>query len=213
MLCARVIGTPATSSPANAPRVTQPSDKTLMRRAKRGDQDAFAVLVHRHVDALYGYALRLIKVPSSAEDLVQDTWLTAWAKATRYNPRKANVTTWLHAILYNRFIDIQRKQQTGNHASLDEEAVSDSSNAILDAPYVNDAQLMTINHLLYKLPLNQRSAIVLTHLQGFSNKQAAHIMGINVRALESLLARARAALKQQFQGAASSRAVNAQKHS
>ena len=179
-----------------------------MRRAQRGDQEAFAVLVHRHVDALYRYALRLTQLSSSAEDLVQDTWLAAWANAGRYKPRKAKVTTWLHTILHNKFIDTQRKKETQNVQQDKLDMAQESNGAALDAPYLNDAHLMTINQLLNKLPVNQRSAIVLSHLQGFSNREVANIMGISVRALESLLVRARAALKQQYEEPPSKQTAN-----
>ena len=183
-----------------------------MRRAQRGDQEAFAVLVHRHVDALYRYALRLTQLSSSAEDLVQDTWLAAWANAGRYKPRKTKVTTWLHTILQNKFIDTQRKKETQNVQQDKLDMAQESNSAALDAPYLNDAHLMTINQLLNKLPVNQRSAIVLSHLQGFSNREVANIMGISVRALESLLVRARTALKQQYDETPSIQTANGCNH-
>ena len=55
-----------------------------MSAVQRQDKDAFASLMARHLDSLYGYALRLTQEPNNAEDLVQETWLRAWANAKKY---------------------------------------------------------------------------------------------------------------------------------
>ncbi|MEC9155156.1 MAG: sigma factor [Pseudomonadota bacterium] len=60
------------------------TDDELMSAVQRQDKDAFASLMARHLDSLYGYALRLTQEPSNAEDLVQETWLRVWANAKKY---------------------------------------------------------------------------------------------------------------------------------
>ncbi len=158
-----------------------------MREVQRGSRDAFGVLVARHVDALYAYALRLSQHPATAEDMVQETWLTLWQKARSYNPHKARVSTWLHRILHNRYIDGRRRERPEAMTSLDEAYEPAAAATGADS-------LAQLNKLVDELPLNQKSALTLTYLQGFSNRETAEIMGMSVRAVESLLARARAAL-------------------
>lgn len=158
----------------------------------RGDQDAFAILVGRHVDSLYNYALRLGRVPALAEDLVQDAWLAAWQHAASFNPAKAKVTTWLHRILHNKFIDATRRQREHLSESAVAAAVVDSDT---ESAAANRQSTALLNELIEQLPQNQKAAIVLTHMQGFNNREVAQILGLGVRATESLLARARANLK------------------
>ena len=55
-----------------------------MLAIRNGDEEAFKVLMGRHVDALYRYALRLSHSPALADDLTQDTWLTVWEKTSRF---------------------------------------------------------------------------------------------------------------------------------
>ncbi len=164
-----------------------------MRRAQRGDREAFAMLVHRHIDPLYSYALRLCRVPSMAEDLVQEAWLAAWQNAASYKPGKARLSTWLHRILHNKFIDDVRKDRMDTNPQAIATAL-DATDIEADAVARQHAELL--DGLIDGLPQNQKSAIVLAHIQGFSNAETADIMGTSVRAVESLLARGRRALRQ-----------------
>ncbi len=165
-----------------------------MRRAQRGDREAFAMLVHRHIDPLYNYALRLCRVPVMAEDLVQEAWLAAWQSAASYKPGKARLSTWLHRIVHNKFIDAARKDRMDTNPQVIATAVDDSD---MEVNAVARQQVELLDDLIDDLPPNQKSAVVLTHIQGFSNAETADIMGVSVRAVESLLARGRRALKQQ----------------
>lgn len=165
-----------------------------MAKVQQGDQAAFTQLVHRHVDALYNYALRLSRSPSSAEDLVQESWLAAWSNATSFDADKAKLTTWLHRILHNKFIDTGRKQrETLDSGSVDSALSTDN----IDQGVAQGEQLERLDRLINQLPQEQKAALVLRHMQGFGNNDISQIMGTSVRAVESLLARARRRLREQ----------------
>ena len=178
--------------------MSEASDEMLMRRVCDGDKEAFAVLVRRHIDALYGYALRLTMSAGNAEDLVQETWLAAWQNAGRYRADKAGLPTWLHRILHNKFVDGTRKRQP----VYDQQVIDTLSNDAAFADTPGDPEVLPrLNRLINSLPENQKAALTLAHIQGFSNKEVAHILGISVRATESILSRARRALRQQLSDA------------
>lgn len=160
------------------------------------DQKAFTELVTRHLDSLFAYALRLSGSTQQAEDLVQDTWLTVWQKAFQYQPGKVRPTTWLHKVLHNRYIDMVRKKTpiyVGQPVSDSPYTTEESAN------FEDDAELQlrfaTYTKALQTLPEAQRAALLLAHVQGFSNKEVATILGVSVRAVESLQARARRTLQ------------------
>ena len=160
-----------------------------------GDRDAYNIIVRRHVDPLYNYALRLCRVSGDAEDLVQETLLKAWSSASSFNPRKAKLSTWLHRILRNRFIDTTRK----GSIQVDEEVRFDGVTDGFSEGSADVAEAGAIlDQFIGRLPESQRSALLLSHAQGFSNQQIAHILGVSVRATESLLARARRNLRDAF---------------
>ena len=176
-----------------------------MAQVSRGDKDAFGILVHRHVDRLYGYALRLTATPANAEDLVQETWLAVWQNARRYRANKASLPTWMHRILHNKFVDGKRKQPSWQaalpsaQAPLEQTmAAAEQSNALSGSTAQHPQLLPRLHRLISALPENQRAALALAHMQGFSNKEVAHILGVSVRAAESMLARARRTLRQQL---------------
>lgn len=168
-------------------------DDELMSAVKTQDKKAFAVLMQRHLDSLYGYAIKLTRDPASAEDLAQETWLKVWSGASKYNIGKVKFTTWLHKILYHLFVDQLRRQQHQLPAAEDHSGHDELWN--------NQAQSQTktlVDRLLTQLPDNQRAALLLFHQQGFSTHQVATIMHLSVRATESLLARARRALRRMY---------------
>lgn len=166
-----------------------------MLAVRKGDASAFEVLMGRHIDALYRYALRLSFSPVRAEDLVQDTWLAVWEKAPSFKPAKAQFRTWVFRILYNRFVDSLRRTR---HETLVPE-VPEKPDANLAQNYADEEQRAWLYSKVSTLPEQQRAALLLELAQGFGNKDIAEIMGLSVRAVESLLARARKSLKDAYE--------------
>jgi len=164
----------------------------------QGDEAAFAQLMHRHIDSLYSYAQRLLRSSSGADDLVQETWLAVWRRANTFKPNQVKLTTWLHRILHNKYIDGMRR----NRLILDEAVVNQQAADEHPPAEVERAQqLEQLQTQIALLPDNQKVAILLSHQQAMSNQQIATVMGQSVRAVESLLARARRTLKKSLREA------------
>lgn len=158
-----------------------------------GDSSAFDTLVRLHLDAIHGYLFRLTGSRDDAEDLAQETFLKLWRKAGSYQPGRVKVSTWLHTIAHNLSIDAFRRKRE----VLEPEAREIPDAQADPAGQVSSAQQQTLlEAAIAELPERQRAAILLCQVQGFSNIQAAEIMDINTRALESLLARARKSLRE-----------------
>jgi len=197
----------AACRPGSAPTAEQrlavhePSDDELMDRIQRGDDQAFASLLQRHLDAVHGYLRRLTGSAADAEDLAQDTFLRVWQKAATYQPGKVRVSTWVHRIAHNLAMDMFRRrgleQVAGAQPELDSLALREAA-----GPDVHEQAEAGVRLLraLSALPEPQRSAVLLCQVQGFSNREAALIMAVSVRAVESLIARGRRALKRTVLG-------------
>jgi RNA polymerase sigma-70 factor (ECF subfamily) len=110
-----------------------------------------------------------------------------------FNPAKARLTTWLHRIAHNRCVDVLRKRK--REVSLD----SDEPQREASAPAPSALAQPSIDAELRRLPESQRTALVLTYYQNLSNREVAEIMNSSVRAVESLLVRARGNLKKQLE--------------
>lgn len=186
-------------------------DEEWMEAVCRGDRQAYQSLVHRHSQAIAHYAYRLLDNAAEAEDITQETFLRLWLNAHKWQPDKARLTTWLHRITHNLCVDLQRKQgrmQTGNDGEEMDRQSADKSTSwqatrqdeagVQPDAVAQDAQLQLLRQALNELPENQRSALTLCTFSGFSNQEAAAIMGLSVKALESALARARRSLRDKW---------------
>lgn len=191
------------------------SDEELMAAVVLGDPSAYQALVRKNLPAISRYALRLVGSRSESEDIAQETFLRLWTTARKWDPAKAKLTTWLHRITHNLCIDFLRKQKRvslepdfDSEVSSEEATSGEFSNALResaeaqgDSPdrEAREAELRALDRALNMLPEAQRSALLLCHYQGFSNKEAADIMGSSVQALESLIARAKRGLRTQLE--------------
>lgn len=164
-----------------------------MTLVQGGDRAAFDCLLGRHLDSVYGYIYRLTGSATDAQDLVQETFLRVWQKAGSYRARKGAFATWLFRIARNLCIDQSRRRRPLPDSQAIQSAADPAPNA--ETSLARARQLAALQAALDKLPEAQRSALLLCQVQGFSNREAASILGVSVRALESLLARARRGLR------------------
>jgi len=172
------------------------SDDALMARVGAGEAEAFAVLVERHLDAIHRYVQRLTGSAADADELAQETFLRVWTEARRYQPATVRFSTWLHRIAHNLSVDTLRRRRS--EPLEDPDALSDCS-AGPEQAHAARQTAVRLAAALSALPQNQRAALLLTEVQGLSNQQVAEVMALGVRAVESLLARARRTLREQLQ--------------
>ncbi|MCH1493248.1 MAG: sigma-70 family RNA polymerase sigma factor [Luminiphilus sp.] len=159
----------------------------VMRRVAGGDGAAYALLVAHHLSPIAAYTQRMTGNEALAEDIAQEVFLRLWLKAADFDPARARLTTWLHRMAHNLAIDHLRKRQ--REAPMGE--IDAGEVACHDA---TDDAAPVLNALM-QLPERQRSALTLTYYQDLSNREVADIMGLGTRAVESLLVRARSAMK------------------
>ena len=158
-----------------------------------GDQRAYTELVMRHLSSIEVYAKRIVSDEALAQDIAQEVMTVLWQRSSDFNPAKARLTTWLHRIAHNRCVDVLRKRK--REVSLD----SDDPQREASAPAPSALAQPSIDAGLRRLPESQRTALVLTYYQNLSNREVAEIMNSSVRAVESLLVRARGNLKKQLE--------------
>ena len=170
----------------------QLDETRLVALVRKGDQRAYLELLERHLPAIEVYAKRIVSDDTLAQDIAQDVMVVLWQRSSDFNPNKARLTTWLHRIAHNRCIDIMRKRQ--REVSWDP---SESEHPLTESDTPRAQQ--PIDVALMRLPESQRTALVLTYYQNLSNREVAEIMNSSVRAVESLLVRARGNLKKQLE--------------
>ena len=170
----------------------QDPDAEDVAKAGRGDRDAAARLIGRHAPKLLTVARRMLASQAEAEDVLQDVFLRLWTHAARWQPGRAKFETWLYRVMLNQCYDRLRRRPTQPleaAAEIADETIS------ADTGLEQAALGRDVTRALEQLPERQRAAILLCHIQGAGNIEAAEIMGLSVEALESLLARGRRTLR------------------
>jgi RNA polymerase sigma-70 factor (ECF subfamily) len=171
-------------------------DVQLLSWSAAGDRRAFDEIVARHGAFALRVALRVVRSRSVAEDVVQEAMVRAWSRAKHFDPGRARFTTWLYRIVMNLCIDQGRRVQSlplppdfnpaDPAASADERIEASQRDALLASA-------------VSELPVNQRAALTLVYDEGLSGAEAARLLGLSAKAVERLLARARAHLRERLE--------------
>jgi RNA polymerase sigma-70 factor (ECF subfamily) len=169
------------------------SDEELMARvAAAGDHAAFRTLMHRHMRRAIRVAQSIVTNAADADDIAQDAFLRIWHRSKSFDPALAKFTTWMHRIVVNLAIDRTRRPPT--------EPIDRAADVVDPGPQaiailVEREQRRAMAIALARMPPRQRAALTLFHFEGLSGRECALVLGLGEKAFESLLIRARDALK------------------
>ena len=153
---------------------------------------AFERLYRRNVRHVYGHALAVLRSPEDAEDVTQATFLNAYRAFERGEHPRA-LDNWLIAIAH-KLCD-QRARQEARRERVAYEDQADEAVPEDDGPTPND-----ISRGLRRLPFDQRAALIMREVEGRGYTELADIFGITVSDVETLLFRARRALREELEG-------------
>lgn len=168
------------------------SDDALMARIAARQADAFREAVEAHASRAHRIAYRMLTDASEAEDIAQETMLRLWDHAGRWRPGGPGVAAWVTRVASNLCLDrIRRRRFTSDESVPERVDQAPLADAQIAAEQARAATVAAVQ----ALPANQRAAIVLTYYEELSNIAAAGALDMNLKAFESLLFRARAALK------------------
>lgn len=167
------------------------SELDQITRAANGDRAAQAALVNRNMPIIFRVAYRMLQDRAEAEDVTQETFLRAWKTLPTWQP-KAKFSTWACTVALNLCRDRLRKKKP---VLMDEVPERIDTALRPEQALASQQTIGRIESKIAALPERQREALSLCALEGMTNIEAAEAMDVSVRALESLLARARRALK------------------
>ena len=180
------------------------SDAALIERARAGDLDAYNLLVDRYRDAVYSVALRYMRRTDLADDVTQDAFLRAYdALDTFRNEEGRGFKSWLLRIAANRALDVLRYERRRPAGSLDaaldaEESSWEPAETMDEHPVALAEQAVLRRYLeaaLGDLPEDQRLAVILFDVEGYSYEEIAEISGVAVGTVKSRLHRGRGRLR------------------
>jgi RNA polymerase sigma factor (sigma-70 family) len=177
--------------------VASESDDALMQRVAARDAVAFRMLIDAYAARAHRIAWRMLGDGTEAEDIAQEAMLRLWSGAANWKTGGAGVGAWVARVAMNMCLDRLRRRKF----SSDEEA-PDRADPAAGADEMIDEQRLRQRTVaaIAALPERQRAAIILTYYEEQSNIMAAQTLDMNIKAFESLLLRARHALRDRLGG-------------
>jgi RNA polymerase sigma-70 factor (ECF subfamily) len=177
----------------------QDRDDLLLRRAAKGDEDAFTLLYRRHQGALYRFALRMTGSAWGAEEIVQDVFMTLIRAPKKYDPERGSVGALLFGIARNRVmkhlerrpreVALEEKNEDGTGAGI---ILQDNFTPVM---WVEKRERMhQVRAAVLDLPAEFREAVVMCELEEMSYEEAAQTTGCPIGTIRSRLHRGRALL-------------------
>lgn len=181
------------------------TDSDLMRRTAAGDRDAFTAIYQRHHAMVYRFARLMTGCNSAAEDIVQEVFLVVMRDASRYDPARAALSSYLYGVA--RHHTRRRLARERQFVAFDGECVDAMQHTTeddVDATLERRMALQRLRRAILSLPRRHREVIVLCDLQDLSYNDAAAALGCAVGTIRSRLHRARHLLSQKMGSAVSS---------
>ena len=177
----------------------QVSDDVLLRRAAKGDEEAFTLLYRRHQAAMYRFALRMTGNTWAAEEIVQDVFMTLMRDPTKYDATRGALGAFLYGVARNRVM--KHRGRLPREIALEEknEDGAGSRTVLQDSatPATWAEKRERIQHVraaVLELPAEFREAVVLCELEEMSYEEAAQMAGCPIGTIRSRLHRGRALL-------------------
>lgn len=178
-------------------------EKMLIKKAIKGDVDAFEKIVLFYEKKIYNIAFQMFKNEHDAYDASQEVFIKVYKSIDKFN-FNASFSTWLHRIAVNTCIDEYRKKKRKTHISLDE-PVETESNSIErqiedksmtpEEVIIQNENVNEMRAAIRQLNEDHRIIIILRDIKGYSYEEITNILECSIGTVKSRLSRARNALK------------------
>jgi RNA polymerase sigma-70 factor (ECF subfamily) len=165
------------------------SDEELMHAYLAGEKNAIAILLERRRDWMWSVARKTVRDVAVAEDAVQEAMTAVFRKAHTFRS-ESKVTTWMYMIVQNACIDLLRKESVRPQLS-----ESDESTIVESATFADQSDTkIVMAQALATLPDDQRIALTMTIMEGYSIDEVAQIAGVAPGTIKSRCSRGKEAL-------------------
>jgi RNA polymerase sigma-70 factor (ECF subfamily) len=189
---------PAPKAGAGAPSAAAVEERQLVRRAQKGEKEAFEILLRRHQHRVFAVARGILKRQEDVEDISQQVFVKAYFSLKRFDQRAA-FSTWLYKITVNECWDLLRKRKARPlvyEADFSEEQSRQFGATEREADNGPDtsermAMRQRLDNMLAQLDDRDRAMLILKEVEGFSVEEIADSLGLNANTVKVRLFRAR----------------------
>jgi RNA polymerase sigma-70 factor, ECF subfamily len=174
-------GAPEPGAPSGGASPEAAELAQLLQRSSRGDEAAFARVYDATSSRAYGLALRVVRNPAHAEEVVQEAYLDAWRSSSRYDPERGSALGWLLTIVHRKAVDRVRSAEAATNRDatyhresqqVDHDQTAEAAHASLEAQRVRGA-VATLTDV-------QREAVELAFFGGYTHTEVATMLDVPV---------------------------------
>jgi RNA polymerase sigma-70 factor (ECF subfamily) len=153
-----------------------PGEQRLVRKAVRGDGEAFGVLYERYLDAIYRCLYFRVVDKDHVEDLTEEVFVKAWESLPRYKPGQYPFKSWLYRIAHNLYVDTVRKR---NPLLISDEDMDREQESILlpEDKVAQQQEMATLAEAVQELDEIAQQVVILRFVEGLSHRQVGCIIG------------------------------------
>ncbi len=181
------------------------SETDIIQALQRGEDKAFAALIDQYQVMVYNTVLSIVQHAAEAEDITQEVFIKAFESIDGFKGA-SKLSTWLYRISINKALDWQRKQKRQKRFSFVQQLFGDSNEPIYEQQDFHHPGVALANKegaailfaALNKLPENQKTVFVLLKSEGLSYTEVAEVLQVSVKAVESLMQRAKENLRKKL---------------
>lgn len=167
------------------------ADESLIGRVRTKDQTAMGAIFDRYATMVYSVALRILKDPGQAEDVMQEIFLQVWNQPDRFAQGRGSLGAWLAVVARNRSIDLLRQRRPTEPC--DEIVLESATN--LASEVERNTMMIKVRGVIRELPQEQQKSLELAFFQGLTHAEIAERTGDPLGTVKTRIRSALAALR------------------
>jgi RNA polymerase sigma-70 factor (ECF subfamily) len=179
----------------NMPQSSMDGDTQLLSLVQRGDEQAMASLYDRYSKVVYSVALRVLRDPSAAEDVLQEIFMQIWRNPDGFIATRGSLGGWLAVVARNRSIDALRRKRPTD--SVEDVALASPCNLGDEAE--RNIMMERARLVIHKLPAEQRKTLEMAFFDGLTHSEIAEMTGDPLGTVKTRIRSALLTLRKAFQ--------------
>jgi len=177
------------------PPPSELDDAALLALVQRGDEAAMASLFDRYSKVVYSVALRVLRDPASAEDVLQEIFMQIWRSPDSFVATRGSLGGWLAVVSRNRSIDALRRKRPMD--SVEDIALASPYNLSEEAE--RNSMMEKAREIIVTLPAEQRKTLEMAFFDGLTHSEIAEMTGDPLGTVKTRIRSALLSLRKAFQ--------------
>jgi RNA polymerase sigma-70 factor, ECF subfamily len=178
----------------NSPPPSEQNDAVLLDLVQRGDENSMAVLFDRYSKVVYSVALRVLRDPASAEDVLQEVFMQIWRNPDGFVATRGSLGGWLAVVSRNRSIDALRRKRPSD--SIEDMELASNYNLANEAE--RNSLMEKARSAILLLPMEQRKTLEMAFFDGLTHAEIAEMTGDPLGTVKTRIRSALTSLRKEF---------------